>query len=443
MCTNMNIMKPFKILLMVLSVVFMLTACNRDNENNTAQSPMAGHNGQVMTSPELAAEEQTSCWQTEIINVLYDELGKVSLSTYRKMTNGALPLMMVAFAIWMAFRLLKQLSSLQEENLGQVWTEIAKMFFLCLVCGYIASEVDLLVMILGEFIFPIYNAFLEFASEILNSAKTSANSANLTLFGGENVSISSSFTCSPGKMEAITADSTGFPDSPKSMMDCMVCSLNDSLKFGMVTAYKTLTAASIMGYLVGFFLLICFLFVRVAFAFYLIDTIFRFAIMVVMLPLMIMGYPFKQTRKLLSSGINNMVNSAAFMMFFAIIISMCMIAIADILNQIQGALQNEKAFMDFSVAFICMMMVGFVVISSIQIAGKLCDGIVGGSSNAAFQKSAKALIVGAFKWVTSGGIRIFASLLPEKAKNWVIEKSEKYLNLKNKAGGAIDKATGK
>ena len=162
-----------------------------------------------------------------------------------------------------------------------------------------------------------------------------------------------------------------------------------------------------------------------------------------MLPLMIMGYPFKQTRKLLSSGINNMVNSAAFMMFFAIIISMCMIAITDILNQIQGALQNEKAFMDFSVAFICMMMVGFVVISSIQIAGKLCDGIVGGSSNAAFQKSAKALIVGAFKWVTSGGIRIFASLLPEKAKNWVVEKSEKYLNLKNKAGGAIDKATGK
>ena len=59
-----------------------------------------------------------------------------------------------------------------------------------------------------------------------------------------------------------------------------------------------------------------------------------------------------------------------------------------------------------------MMMIGFLVISSIQIAGKLCDSIVGGKSNAAFQQSVKALVVGAVKLAMTGGCKALVGLFP-------------------------------
>jgi len=188
MTKSMNILQGFKILLMALSVVFMLTACNSDETSNTEQGPLATEDSQNQQRDATAiAEENTQCWQTGVISVLYKEMGKVALETYRKMTSGALALMMVAFAIWMSIRLLKQIGSFKEENTGQVWTEIAKMFFLCFVCGLVASDERLLAFVLGDLIFPVYNAFLEFASAILNDAVKDSGNMTITAFKGSGV----------------------------------------------------------------------------------------------------------------------------------------------------------------------------------------------------------------------------------------------------------------
>jgi len=162
--------------------------------------------------------------------------------------------------------------------------------------------------------------------------------------------------------------------------------------------------------------------------------------MVVMLPLMIMGYPFKSTNKLLSQGVANMLNSAGFMMFFAIIISMSILAMAQILHKFADTVfrDNTEAFKDFSVPFICILMIGFMVMSSIKIAAKLCGTFVGGDSNSKFQASAKALIVGTVKAVASGGSSVVTKLAPQGLKN----KVEDLKNMKNKASGWIEQKTG-
>ena len=91
-----------------------------------------------------------------------------------------------------------------------------------------------------------------------------------------------------------------------------------------------------------------------------------------------------------------------------------------------------------------MMLIAFLVISSIKIAGKLCSSLVGGGdvSNSQFQKSAKALIVGAAKWVFSFGTRIVSVAMPKSLKDTVNRKMEGMMNLKNKIGGAANKLTG-
>lgn len=426
-------------LLMAFSVVFMLTACNGDEKSNTEQAPVATNADETQMADDLTG----SCWQTEVIDVLYNLMGKVALETYKKMIGGALPLMMVAFALWLSLRLVKHLSSFKEETMGEVWTEIAKMFFLCLFCGIIVSQVDLLVLVLGDVIFPIYNAFLEFGSKLLTISAPSSTES-ISVFGQEITIKAQANSCNIGKMTALTAQSTGFPESPKLMMNCMVCSLSESLSFGLVLAFKTMKETNFVGYIVGLFILLCFMFVKLGFVFYLIDTIFRFTVMVVMLPLMIMGYPFKSTRGLLASGVKNMLNSAGFMMFFAIIISMTILALSSILSQFKNVFgDSTSTFKDFSIPFICIMMIGFMVISSIKIAGQLCDKLVGGNSNSEFQKSAKALIVGAVKFIASSGMKIASMLIPSSLRNGVMNKVEKLLNLKNKAGGSLNKLQGK
>jgi len=437
MLKAVDILKSLKMIMMALSVVLMLTACGSDDKGgNQDQAAIPAD-----ADPVQITQEQTECWQDDIIFVLYDIMGTVALDTYRKMTGGAMSLMMIAFAIWMCIHLLKkQFGSFKEASMGELWYEIAKKFFLCFVCGLIASQVNLLAFVLGDIIFPIYNAFLEFASELLTAATSSAGSTVETQVLGQTVEFKTNFTCRADKMSVFTADSESFPDSPKKMMGCMVCTLNDALSFGILLAYRTIQSSSITGIIVGFLVLLCFLFVKLGFVFYLIDTIFRFTLMVVMLPLMIMGYPFKSTNKLLSQGVANMLNSAGFMMFFAIIISMSILAMAQILHKFADTVfrDNTEAFKDFSVPFICILMIGFMVMSSIKIAAKLCGTFVGGDSNSKFQASAKALIVGTVKAVASGGSSVVTKLAPQGLKN----KVEDLKNMKNKASGWIEQKTG-
>ncbi|MBQ8464530.1 MAG: hypothetical protein IJ545_00810 [Alphaproteobacteria bacterium] len=418
---TVDILKLLKLLMMACFVVLMLTACNGDDTENRDQAP-------ITSVPE---EDQTACWQVEVINPLYDLMGKVALKTYRQMTGGAMSLMMVAFALWMTKRLIEQLSSFKEETMGEVWTEIAKMFFLCFVCGLIASKVDLLVLVLGDAIFPIYNAFLEFADSILRTATPDMTNKSVTVFGKDFSIVNSQYpvVCNVSTSVHMTEDATGFPDSPKQMMNCMACSVNHSLSFGMTMALEAMTKSSIVSWLVGLWTFFCFLMVKLAFIFYLVDTIFRFTVMVVMLPLMIMCYPFPKTRGILGKGVNNMFNSAGFMLFFAIIITMCTQAMHLILNTFKNVFTGDDPFAEFSIPFICMMMIAFLVVSSVKIAGKLCDSFIGGKSNAEFQKDAKALIVGALKWGATLGMQVVSFFVPKSVSEWSRNKLNKVMSI--------------
>ena len=122
------------------------------------------------------------------------------------------------------------------------------------------------------------------------------------------------------------------------------------------------------------------------------------------------------------------------MMFFALVITMCIQAISTILQKLEGVFASEHAFKDLSVPFICMLLIAFLAISSIKIAGTLCNKFVGGSSNSAFQKEAKALIVGAAKWLVSFGTRIASVAMPPAARNAVNRGMDDILNITKKGG---------
>ena len=162
MFKGVDIKQIFKMLLIVLFATFMLTSCSKE----TSDGSVGAHNNQSALDvtdksgqQELAAQHR-ECWQSSIVDLLYENMGKVALGMYAKITDGALPLMMLAFAIWTIFRLLKFVGSFTEDSPAEIWNEIVRKMFVCIVCGLIASSTTQLLWLLNTIVFPIYYAFL-------------------------------------------------------------------------------------------------------------------------------------------------------------------------------------------------------------------------------------------------------------------------------------------
>lgn len=387
MIKTMNINKLLKLLMIILSVVFMATACSPNNDTNSM--------GTMGDSKESDADnysaEQRKCWQTGVVDLLYDEMGKVAMGSYSKLTGGALAMMMIAFAVWLSFRLIKHVSSFTEENMAEVWTEILKKLFICIVCGLLASSTDHLLFVMNSIIFPLYNAFLEFGSEILSKANN-GTAGTISMFG-ETWEVGHPVVCKAVKMEP--ANLVNFPAAPKQMMDCMICAVNERLNLGYAVSFKVMAAPGIMPVIIGLCILLCFTFVKLGFVFYLVDTIFKMTIMMILLPLLIMAFAFDKTKKWANFGFYTILNSAAFMMFIAIMITMALLAMEQVIKDnaaIFDAGQDYQSFKEFSVPFMCLIMIAFLLIYSVGIAQEVSGSLVGGGTDSVFQKKLKGVV---------------------------------------------------
>lgn len=390
-----------KILIIIFSVCFLLTACNGSESSSNSGTgsetlsvtPM-NSDGAGSKSPSELAQEQRQCWQSGILEIMYEQMGAISLGLYKEMTTGALTLMMVAFSVWFSFRLLKHLGSFQEENVAEVWKEVLKQLFLCFVCGILASSDSGLIFILNKVIFPIYYAFLEFAGEMLNAAGTSEESGVTNFpFLGEILKYGEPVRCVPEQL--VTSDALdSFPQAPIDMMKCIACAINERLSIGFSLSFKTLFDNGIFAFLLGLGIFLIFTFIKISFVFYLVDTLFRFTIVVTILPALILAYAFKQTRSWANFGFVTMLNSAAYMMFVAIMIAVALLAMEEIMKSPALGLTSSdinevsQSFKELSIPFLCLLLLAFLIVSTMTIAAELTDTFVGGDSSANFQKRA-------------------------------------------------------
>lgn len=412
MFKDVNIKQILRVMLIILFAAFMLTACSQEQG---ASSESAFPAEIEDTGKKEIAAQHRECWQTGMIDLLYENMGKVAMGMYAKITDGALPLMMIAFALWTIFRLLKFVGSFTEDSPAEIWNEIVRKLFVCLICGLIASSTTQILWLLNTVIFPIYYAFLELGSEILNSAKGTEVFKNggdaITIFG-ETITGSNPVMCSAPGVGKASIESLSFPDGPRTMMNCMICAVNERLTLGFFLSFQVMAGPGFMSLITGLFILFCFTIVKLGFVFYLVDSIFRFTMMAVILPILVMSYAFKQTSSWAKNGFLTIINSAALMMFMAVMMSMALLAMEQIISDNSAIFDDgasKNSFAEFSIPFMCIMLIGFLIASSVNLAQQVTDSLVGGNSDSAFQKRAGKLAAeifwGALSIVTFGGAR--------------------------------------
>ena len=404
MVKNFDILRFLRLLTLVPAIV-LLFACSGVDGNNSAVD--------MEVSPLEQEVKHRECWQAAVVGAIYDTTSHVTMGMYSHMTQGAMALMMVAFAVWLSFRIIKHVSSFTEESPAEVWTEVMRKFFVCMVCGWLATSTTGVLWVLNSIVFPIYNAFLDLGGHMLGHF-ASAPGGGSAVAGSENVDIlyipfdgtvkaNYSAVCTVNTIDQATPES--FPIAPKHMMECLVCAVNERLNFGFKLGWVIITQPGFMALICGLIMMCLFLFVKLGFVFYLVDSMFRFAMMVLIMPLLIMAYAFKPTRKWTTKGFLTILNSAAFMMCIAIVILIAMAAIQQILFDNRELMENDQTSLaDFSKPLLMLMLVGFLLVGSMDIAKSIADTLIGGGGGANVQKRVIAMGLKVGTWAAKGAL---------------------------------------
>ena len=424
-----NIFTFLKTILMVFGLVCMLSACQ------TEKGDVSAMDGELTGEESDLDEQQRSCWQAEILATFYNAMAASSLNTYPKVTGSAMPFMMVAFALWLSLRILKHISSVVEESPAEIWTEVFKMAFVCLTCGLLASSTGFLLFVLNKIIFPIYYAFLEYGSEILNAMTQNGSMGSEGVYLGEPgkgfcIVYTNSLTCQAPTPSEVSL--TEFPSGPSEMMQCLTCATSDRMQLGFTLSTFLMTMNTLSAGMCGIILYAIFSIVKIAFVFYMIDSIFRMNIMIILLPCLILAYPFKYTRKWTKNGFLSILNSSAIMAFIAILIAMALLAMQYILVDNTDLFGRRENFTEFGIIPLSLILIGFLILKSIGIAVSLADSFVGGGAGSDFQKKIASLAaqVGKklFTWVSGGvGKLIMKSPAAQRIKE-ARDKAKENLN---------------
>ena len=427
-----NIGKILRMLVVLIPLAFVLTGCGKEdapvNASNKSDQELAEEHtkGEISWVDKEGKERQGGCWQDKILTTLYEAMGTMAMGLYDDITKGALALEMVGFGIWFVLRLMRFVSSITPENSGEVWNEVFKKIFICLFCGILASSTTGALYVLNTFIFPLYTAFLEFGAEILNTVGQEyfdPNSDGKIMVLNAELKVAKPVLCLPAA-GANEATLEGFPEGPLRMMNCMICALNERLSIGNYISFRILRSGTFSMAIVGIVLLVVFMIIKLSFVFYLVDNVFKFAVIVVMVPILILFYPFQ--KKWAIFGIKTILSSAAFMMCISIMIAVAMKALLEIIVQHPDLFNPgngkdaEAATESGSGVFLALLLLAFMVISTIKIGKEVTAAIVDVKISDEFQQKLLGMALMIAGWFTGGA----ASALGKVA--WVQKMNERY-----------------
>ena len=204
---------------------------------------------------------QAECWQTKIIEIVLTPVNDMFTEAAQKVAVDGWVVVMLGFAIWMAFRLLKILPSFKEENLGEIWTEIIQKLFICAFCGWAASSVDLITWTLSTFVVPLYNTIIELGANVLGQINPST-SIDLGSEMGTIVFSGNYNHCTTSDLAA-----TDLSNSIKPMTYCMTCMISDRLNGGIRVGVVLVSSLDLGAIFVGLSMMVLYTFAKFAFVF--------------------------------------------------------------------------------------------------------------------------------------------------------------------------------
>lgn len=333
-------------------------------------------------------EDQAKCWQTHILSATLRIIDNLFSGASQKIADGGAAFIMTAFAVWMGLKFLKVLPSFKGENTGEVMTEVGHKLFLCAFCAWVVSSTNEITWSINTFILPLYNAFLELASKVINI------DPSVTYQLGDEVGGAVTFS-NPDDARTCRASLGSISNIRGNilpMANCLVCSISTRLNVGIKIGITLLCKFSLSSIIVGIFMLLIFTFAKFAFVLFVVDAMFRLNFAVVLMPLMIMGIPFSFTRKWSVWTVLMFLNSSGVMLFLGLLVGISVSALQIVMQSIGsgitiGALDNGGPIL------LSMLMISLLLLNIPGLGVALADKFIEGGGDIEFQKKISKFVI--------------------------------------------------
>ena len=363
-------------------------------------------------------DAQSSCWQLLLLKPILAFISQLFNESAGKAANGGANLILVAFAVWMAFKMLRVLGSFKEENIGEVLTEIGQKLFICVACAFIVN--GYIIDILKITLIPIYQTIIELGSEALD------NTTSLSLGDYGVITFKTPFdkpTCpvepkeinSLGDLQTMVRNSSG----------CLICAINDRLSSGIKIGIWMVSTLHVLAMVIGLVLIAIFTIAKFGFVLFVVDSLFRINFAVYLIPILILGIPFKYTRKWSKHGALMFLNSSGIMMFMGLLVGVATKTLEEMVKTYEAAnALNETGMEGMSFQLLGILMIALLLINIPAMAVVLADKFIEGGGGQEFQKKATQFVMNMVKKMGKAAVDSLSSSATEAVTN-SMEKYEK------------------
>lgn len=396
----------------------VLCGCDDTAPNSHSQGELA-----------VAAEKETlNCWTCSLFKLGFGVANSLATGVVTSVAGSAISLLAVGYGLWLAVYILKQISSMKAPDPGAFWKGLAvQTFFVTLGAGMLrdlsgGSSSSVLEMIVK----PIFSGFVDVGLLVIGA------------FGD--------IPCSTG--------------NPEAGMVCLITELQQKLNVGIAFAYlNATTGPTIFSIILGAVVYCFFIYMMLYFPLLLLDCVFRYCIILAMLPLSVTAYCFKCTRDFASKTVKLLLEVGlgitGMCVFIAVVVEVVREYIDTFLPYVQNptSLLNDPTALDkaiqgpgmtglmFVLTFLCIF--GGVILELMENFSQGMGGLgstVKGTIDAAKGGAAVAKQLGKF------------AINRRARKNDAKAKKTKEALEKKKAGGkaltkdeqkALDKANGR
>lgn len=259
--------------------------------------------------------ESRSCIYCPLFKTIFNAAQSMSTKAYDKLAGPLANVMLIGFAIVIAFMVLKNVSSFTKQDAPKFVTELLVNMFKVLVAYYMLKNANI---VYGYIVGPVLKAGFEFGSSLLfaenkylaacDVSKTLQNVSN----GVMPAYLYTNLDCFIRAVQAEVA-------IPQSVGSSLMCVARNAGKESIGPVRNVLWDFGMM--FQGFAIWVMGWIISLAFAFYLIDATIQLGIIGALMPFLIACWPFKATRNYTSKGWGIFMNTFFVYVFMGLVVS--------------------------------------------------------------------------------------------------------------------------
>ncbi len=265
--------------------------------------------------PAKLAEAQ-SCIYCPLFKTIFNAAQSMSTKSYDKLASPIANILLIGFALIIAFMVLKSVSSFTKQDAPKFITELLVNMFKVLVAYYMLKNSS---VVYGYIIGPVLKAGFEFGSSLLfatdNNYLSSCAAMKLPANPMPGVMPAYLYTNLDCFIRAVQAEVA----VPQSIGSSLMCIARNAGKVSIGPLRNVMWDFGMM--FQGFAIWVMGWIISLAFAFYLIDATIQLGILGALMPFLIACWPFKVTNSYTKKGWGMFMNTFFVYVFMGLVVS--------------------------------------------------------------------------------------------------------------------------